>query len=69
MFSIIFQVYVGSNTKTKQKCAIKVISRSSSNLFIYEVDDDEYAKKALLSEISVMKAIKSPNVVQFYDTV
>lgn len=33
------------------------------------VDDDEYAKKALLSEIDVMKSIQSPNIVQFIDTV
>lgn len=28
------QVYVGMNTKTKQKCAIKVICRSSSSFLL-----------------------------------
>lgn len=31
------------------------------------VDRDEYIKSALLAEISILKTLKSPNIVGFYD--
>lgn len=60
---------LASTTKAKRS----VLSRSFQDPKVKNienlVDDDEYAKKALLSEISVMKSVDSPNIVRFIDTV
>ena len=34
---------------------------------LYVVDSDEYLKNALFSEIKIMQAVKSDNIVGFYD--
>ena len=60
-------VYIGKDDKTGQEVAIKIIQKSSSNFFSYLVDNDEYLKAALFSEIKIMQSLKSENVVGFHD--
>lgn len=42
-------VYIGKDDETGQEVAVKIIQKSSSNLFPNAVDNDEYLKAALYS--------------------
>lgn len=45
---------------TKEPCAVKIIDKTN-------IDSDPYLKNALISEIKIMKTLKSDNIVGFID--
>ena len=53
------KVYLGRDTKTKTLIAIKVIEMSTL--------EDKYLMESLNNEVTLMKKIKSPNVVELLD--
>ena len=56
-FGTVFRAVDTTNRKTY---ALKMISKS-------KVLNDDYAKEGLLSEIRIMKRLRSPNIVQLVD--
>lgn len=54
------RVYIGEQDKTGIKVAVKMLDKKT-------IDKDEYIKNALMAEISILKLLKSPNIVGFYD--
>ena len=63
----IIQVYRGEQDGTKLPCAVKVLEKKLSTFFSYEVDQDDYLKSALFSEIQILQLLKSENVVSVLD--
>lgn len=61
------KVYKGANEDTKQVVAVKVLSKKMSNRPYYAVDQDEYVKDALVSEIKIMRKFNSEYIVGFVD--
>ena len=52
------KVYKGIDEKTGEKVAIKVINK-------HAIDNDKYLLKNLNNEISIMKKLRHPNIVEF----
>lgn len=61
------KVYKGINEHNKQPVAIKVLAKSLSKRPDYAVDKDDYVKDALVSEIKIMRKLKSEAIVGFVD--
>ncbi|CAD8163035.1 unnamed protein product [Paramecium octaurelia] len=54
------EVFKGTNEKTGEKVAIKMLSKSVINA-------DDYLREGLIQEIKIMQKLKSPNIVQLLD--
>lgn len=61
------KVYIGEKDGTKERVAIKVLTKQTSTNSSYIVNRDPYIRSALFSEIEILKCLKSQNVVGFLD--